>query len=354
MSAVLGNQIVNEIPDPEPGRQMSFLEHLDEFRRRLVRSILFVGLAFCLCWYFSGTIFNFLARPTQEALAEVHRRDSPDGLTGDEKIIPLATLQEGDVGRYVFDVATKFGTNTVPAGATVASRIMPDANGNLQLFTDEPLFSGNAVIPKGVRLPLDLAAQPRTNFSADERMTVTTATESFTLYVTVSLYAAIGLSVPFLLWQIWGFIAPGLYPHERSYVTPFIGLSSISFVIGAAFAYYVLFPPAIKYLLGLGQDFRLMLRASDYFDFITLIMLAMGVVFQLPAVTYVFSRLGFVTAGMMIKVWRSAIVVILVVAAIVSPTADIPNMMLFAAPIFVLYAISIFVAWISAKKVVAV
>ena len=98
--------------------------------------------------------------------------------------------------------------------------------------------------------------------------------------------------MPFLLLQIWGFVAPGLYPHERAYVTPFILLSSISFVLGAAFAYYVLFPPAAKYLLGVGSEFQLLLKAADYFDFIVLIMLGMGVVFQMPAVTYVLARIG--------------------------------------------------------------
>jgi sec-independent protein translocase protein TatC len=133
-------------------------------------------------------------------------------------------------------------------------------------------------------------------------------------------------------------------------VTPFIGLSTISFVIGAAFAYYILFPPAIKYLLGLGEDFRLLLRASDYFDFITLIMLAMGIIFQMPAVTYVLSRIGIVSADLLIKSWKIALVVIMIVAAVVSPTGDIPNMMLFAAPMIVLYIVSVFIAWFFGKK----
>ena len=181
-------------------------------------------------------------------------------------------------------------------------------------------------------------------------MVVTTAMEPFTLYVTVSLYAAVAVSLPFLLWQIWGFISPALYKHERSYVTPFIGLSSISFVIGAAFAYYVIFPPAARYLLGLGSDFRLMLHAGDYFDLITLIMLAMGLIFQMPAITYVLARIGLVSAGLLVRSWKIAIIVILIVAAVVSPTNDVPNMMLFAAPMFVLYIISIFVAWFFGKK----
>src|ERR671920_1868004 len=154
---------------------------------------------------------------------------------------------------------------------------------------------------------------------------------------------------PFLLLQIWGFVSPGLYPHERAYVTPFIILSSISFVLGAAFAYYIIFPPAAKYLLGLGQDFRLLLKADDYFDFIILVMLGMGLVFQMPAVTYVLSRIGVVTAGWLVRVWKIALIVILVAAAVLSPTNDIPNMMLFAAPMVVLYLISILIAWLFSR-----
>jgi sec-independent protein translocase protein TatC len=133
-------------------------------------------------------------------------------------------------------------------------------------------------------------------------------------------------------------------------VTPFILLSSISFILGVAFAYYILFPPAVKYLLGLGSDFHLMLRATDYFDFITLIMFAMGLIFQMPAITYVLARIGIVSAEFLIKSWKIAIIVILIVAAIVSPTADILNMMLFATPMMVLYVISIFIAWFFGRK----
>jgi sec-independent protein translocase protein TatC len=153
-----------------------------------------------------------------------------------------------------------------------------------------------------------------------------------------------------LLWQVWGFISPALYKHERAYVTPFIGLSTISFVLGAAFAYYILFPPAARYLLGLGGDFQLLLRATDYFDFITLIMLAMGIIFQMPAISYVLSRIGIISAEFLIKSWKIAFIVILIVAAIVSPTADIPNMMLFAAPMVALYMLSILISWFFGRR----
>lgn len=336
--------------EPLLGGQMSFLDHLDELRGRLIRSAIFVFVAFFGCWFFSDYIYNFLARPVRVALANAQRRQLPlGGLTGNEQVLPLASAQEGATGRYVFPEATKLGASVIPPGASVAAKIARDAGGQLGLFTDEPLFAGNTIIPPGMRLPFDTNAKPDDLPGIDDRLVVNTAIEPFSLYVKVSLYAAICLSLPFLLWQIWAFVSPGLYPHERGYALPFILLSTVAFVAGAAFAYYVIFPPAAAYLLGLGQDFRLLLKADDYFDFIILIMLGMGLVFQMPAVTYVLARIGLVTAGWLVRVWKISLIVILVAAAVLSPTNDIPNMMLFAAPMLVLYVISIFIAWMFGK-----
>src|SRR6266849_5939732 len=287
--------------EEELGGQMSFLEHLDELRTRLIRSMIFVFLAAMLCWFVSDRIYNFLARPVQRALAEAQVRR-----------VGIAGL----------------------SGQTAA----------------EPLTAGNDVIPKDVRLPVDLNARTDVLPDINDKLVVTTALEPFALYVKVSLYTALALSVPFLLWQIWAFVAPGLYPHERKYVTPFIAFSSVGFVAGATTAYKFVFPPAAKYLLGLGQDFRLLLKADDYFDFIILLMLGMGIVFQMPAITYVLARIGLVTASWMLRVWRMAVIVILIAAAVLSPTNDVPNMLLFAAPMFILYVVSILVAWICGRK----
>jgi sec-independent protein translocase protein TatC len=223
------------------------------------------------------------------------------------------------------------------------------ADGQIGVFTNEPVFAEATVIPKGVRLPANFAAKPEQLSNDEDKLVVRTAVEPFSLYLQVSLYAALCLSVPYLLLQVWGFISPGLYPHERGYAIPFVFMSSLSFVLGAAFAYYVLFPPAIAYLLGLGSEFRLFLNASDYFDFIIIVMLAMGVVFQMPAVTYVLARIGVVSAGFLVSHWRISTIIILVAAAVLSPTNDIPNMMLFAAPMVVLYIVSILIAWMFAR-----
>lgn len=341
----------NQTEDQLEG-QMSFLEHLDELRRRLVNSVIIIIIAFCICFYFSKDIFNFLSVPINRALAEAQRTElDVQGLTGEEKILPLNNLKEGDKGKYIFSKTTEFSGTPVMAGASVSAVVAVDGEGKKGLFTDEPIFTNQAIIPKGVQLPIDLAVVSPNEKKPDERLTVTTAMESFTLLITVSLYSAIAFSLPLLLLQVWGFVSPALYQHEKKYVTPFILLSSISFIIGAAFAYYILFPPAVGYLLGIGSDsFNLLLKATDYFDFITLIMLAMGLIFQMPAITYVLSRIGLVSAGFLLRSWKIAIIVILIVAAVVSPTADALNMMLFAAPMMILYVVSIFVAWFFGKK----
>lgn len=329
---------------------MSFLEHLDELRSRLMRSIVFVFVAATLCWFVSDRIYAFLARPVERALAEAQRRQvTINGLSGNEKILPLTSLKENDLGRYIFSEETKIGTSIIPGGASVMARVAQDAQGQMALFTEESLYAGNTVIPKGIRLPVDFKALPEDYAGISDKLIVNSLIDPFSLYMKVSLYAAFCLSVPFLLWQIWAFVSPGLYPHERGYVTPFIALSSISFVLGAAFAYKILFPPAARYLLGLGQDFRLLLKADDYFDFIIVVMLGMGVVFQMPAITYVLARIGLVTAKFLVKIWKTALIVILIAAAVLSPTNDIPNMLLFAAPMIGLYLVSIFVAWIFSR-----
>jgi sec-independent protein translocase protein TatC len=333
--------------------QMSFLEHFDEFRKRLVKSILVVGVAFIFCFYFSGHIYNFLSVPVRKALTEAQRREIPikEGKTGNEKVLSLKELKEGDTGRYVFDRATNIGATVVAPGTSIKAIVAKDKEDRIGLFTDEPIYTSIAVIPKGIRLPVDFEIDdPAESDPSNERMIVTKATEPFTLYLTVSLYAAIALSIPFLLLQIWGFISPALYQHEKKYVTPFVFLSTVSFVFGAAFAYYILFPPAVGYLLGVGKDFQILLNATDYFDLIILIMLAMGIIFQMPAIAYVLSRIGIISAGFLIRSWKIALVIMLIAAAFISPSGDIPNMMLFATPMMALYVISILIAWFFGQK----
>src|SRR5215210_1061794 len=121
--------------EEELGGQMSFLEHLDELRSRLMRSVLFVFVAGTLCWFVSDRIYRFLSVPVEHALAEAQRRQVPiDGFTGNEQILSMSSLTENDLGHYVFSEETKLGTTLVPVGASVIARVARDVQGKLGLF----------------------------------------------------------------------------------------------------------------------------------------------------------------------------------------------------------------------------
>ena len=189
---------------------------------------MFVGIAFIFCFYVSGEIFNFLEIPVRRALNEAQREEvSVEGLKGNEKVLPIDKLREGEKGRYVFEKTTSLGKIAIAPGTSVLSVVAKDSKGKLGLFSDEPIYIGDTIIPKGMRLRRDISVLSLDETSTDEKLIFTTALEPFQLYLFVSLYAAIALSIPFLLLQVWGFISPALYKHERKYVTPFVLLSSI-------------------------------------------------------------------------------------------------------------------------------
>src|SRR5437868_9990386 len=123
---------------PEPSGQMSFLEHLDELRKRLVSSVIIIVIAFMACWFVSDRIYNFLSVPIRRALSEAARRDLPiSGVTGNEKVLAIANLKENDEGRYVFDDTFKIGPTVVSPGTSIKTKVSRDAEGRLGLFTTE-------------------------------------------------------------------------------------------------------------------------------------------------------------------------------------------------------------------------
>ena len=180
MSAFIRALTNNKTNEDELGGQMSFLEHLDELRKRLIRSFIFVFLAASISWFFSDRIYSFLAVPVERALAEAQRRQVPiAGATGNETIAGLSSLKENDSGRYVFAQETKLGTSLIPAGASVTAKVLKDGQGKLGLFTDEALYAGNTVIPKGVRLPTELTSTAEPFSGINDKLIVTTALEPF-------------------------------------------------------------------------------------------------------------------------------------------------------------------------------
>jgi sec-independent protein translocase protein TatC len=329
--------------DAPPGGEMSFLDHLDELRSRLVRSAIAIAIFFVLGFAFSEYIFNFLSVPVREALARAKAEGQVSVQTADGG--DIASVAPGTEIQFTFPAPVQVQGVEVPAGTTIAARIEQDADGKKAIVAARPWGIGTRLFAEGTPLPADVVTTA-TYDDPSNKLVIETVQGAFNLYVKVAFYAAVVFSVPYLLLQIWGFIAPGLYPHERSYVVPFVTFASVCFALGVWFAYEIAFPAACDYLIGLSEgNFQPLINAHEYFDLILIIMLGLGLVFQIPTITYFLARLGLVTAGTLVGIWRYAIIVIFIVAAIISPTADVPNLLVFAAPMLVLYFISIGIAW---------
>ena len=184
----------------------------------------------------------------------------------------------------------------------------------------------------------------------DGKMVFLTLTEPFITYLKVAFVTGLFLASPVIFWEIWKFIAPGLYPHERKYVIPFVISASISFIGGAFFGYFIVFPFAFKFLISFAnQDITASLSMAKYFSFTTKMLIAFGLIFELPLITLFLSRLGIVTADML-KQWRKyAIVIIFIVSAILTPP-DVMSQLLMAVPLIILYEISVIIARIFGRK----
>ncbi|UOD35367.1 twin-arginine translocase subunit TatC [Deferribacteraceae bacterium V6Fe1] len=175
-------------------------------------------------------------------------------------------------------------------------------------------------------------------------------TEGFFTELKLSLMAAVFFSMPFILYQLWKFVAPGLYAHEKKYVVSFVLVSSILFFSGAAFAYYIVFPFGFRFFLNYAQgDVIASLSLQWYLSFVTRLILGFGIIFELPVFTLFLAKMGIVTADMMKKYRRYAIVGIFIVAAIFTPP-DVFTQCMMAVPLLILYEISIYVAKIFGKK----
>jgi sec-independent protein translocase protein TatC len=235
-------------------REMTFIEHLEELRWRLIWSIVSIGVAFGVCWVFAGDLYELASAPIR----------------------------------------------------------------------------ANPAVTLSLARPQDIIG----------------------LNVKVTLVAALFLSAPFVLAQAWLFISPGLYPHERRYAVPFVLSTTVLFVTGGAFGYFVAFPLALQFLLGwiLESHIVPIIDAGEYFNLFFTIIVALGLVFQIPAVIFVLSRIGLVDARFLLMKLKYAVFGCVVVSAIVTPTTDPWNMMVIAVPMIVLYLVGIVVALICGRR----
>ena len=252
-----GSQLDEAGDADSTGGKMSFLEHLDELRKRLITAAISLVVGFLIAFAFIGYIFDFIMSGMQEA------------------------LPPGD-----------------------------------QLVYTEP-------------------------------------TEAFFLYIKMAALAGLVLAIPVVLSQLWLFVAPGLYAREKRFAIPFVVFATIFFVGGAAFSHYMLFPWAWSFFASFSTEsdiMQFMPRIQPAFSLYVRLLLACGLVFQMPTLVFFLARVGAVTPGFLARNIKYAILLIFIIAAVLTPTGDPVTLTMMAAPMIVLYGFSIFIAWVFRRR----
>jgi sec-independent protein translocase protein TatC len=182
----------------------------------------------------------------------------------------------------------------------------------------------------------------------------TSPTEPLWMFMKIAFVAGIFVSMPFILTQLWLFISPGLLPKERRYALPFVVSASSMFIIGGLFCQYFILPFAVKFLIGFGNEFgsdlQPILTIGNYVDLCAKLMLAFGLIFQMPLIIMLLARMGIVTPQFLARNRKYAVLINFILAAVLTPTPDAFNMMLMAIPMIVLYEVGIILARIMVKN----
>jgi sec-independent protein translocase protein TatC len=237
------------------GARMSFLEHLDELRWRLIHSVAAVVVGVCLTFWFHDAIYRFVFAPTQRVL---------------------------------------------PQGST---------------------------------------------------MVYTQPGEAFSLHIQIALIAGVVVAAPYIMLQVWLFIAPGLYAREKKLAIPFVLMSTLGFLAGALTNHYIMFPFLMQFFGSFNsQDLMFLPSLDAIFSLYTKFLIAMGLIFQMPTIVMFLARMGMVTARFLIRNIKYAVLITFIVSAVITPTADPGTQTIFALPMIGLYILSIGVAWLVAPK----
>jgi sec-independent protein translocase protein TatC len=183
------------------------------------------------------------------------------------------------------------------------------------------------------------------------KLMYTAPTEGFMTMMKIGALGGLFIALPFIILQLWLFIAPGLYANEKRFAVPFVLLGTFFFLSGAAFSHYVAFPYTWKFFLGFETEYlEFRPKLSDVFSLWVKMLLAFGVIFQMPTIVFFLARMGMVTAGFLIKHTKYAVLIIFVLGAVLSPGTDVVSQALMAGPMLVLYGVSIGIAWLFARK----
>jgi sec-independent protein translocase protein TatC len=300
--------------------RLSLIDHLDELRTRLIVSVIALGLAFGLCLWQNHALLHFINRPLdKQTVKQIRKGDGPLGQT--------ALAQQG-----VLKVARD--TEQIAAALSAAgSGLSPAARAQIA-----------AQIP---RLRADVARIPRVP-QGNKPVTLGIG-EPFTTTITVTLFFALILALPLILFQLYGFILPAFSPNERRIALPLLTAIPFLFVIGVAFGYTVVLPAAVRFFQNFNSgEFNVLVQANQYYKFAATVLLAMGLVFQVPVAILGATRVGIVTPAQLRKHRRYAIVACAAVAAFLP--GDAVTLVLETVPLYLLYEASIVLAAFVARR----
>jgi sec-independent protein translocase protein TatC len=188
------------------------------------------------------------------------------------------------------------------------------------------------------------------NAHLEEKLIYTSPTGAISLIIELGLYLGIVIALPVVLYQVWLFIAPGLYRHERRAVSLFVFSSMVLFLSGVAFGYFISLPYVLKFLIGFQGPFKPLISINEYFDMILIVLLGLGIIFELPVLIFCLSLFGIVTPKFLWKNFRYAILVITILAAIVTPTPDATTMVIFMGVMTLLYVLGIGVSYLVVRR----
>jgi sec-independent protein translocase protein TatC len=197
----------------------------------------------------------------------------------------------------------------------------------------------------------EILSRPVTQFLPEgTKMAYTGLTDPFMLYIKVSFLAALFVTSPFVFLQLWYFIAPGLYQKEKKYVVPFVTFTTIFFLMGGAFGYFVMFPWACRFFLNMGSDFNPVITVNTYFSFSLKLLLGIALVFEMPTLVFFLSKIGLITSRWMIKNFKYAVLAVFIIAAVITPTPDMVTQSILAVPMLALYGLGVLIAFLFGKE----
>ena len=309
--------------------------HLVELRKRLGLSVLSVFIAFIIAFTFHNAILTWITQPLNNALAEVGRIvESQDKAewkmqTEENNVTTVKSLAHTP-SKLAKDLQTRLSE---------AAQI---ADTKLSLILESAAESAKALSHSLKVLDQNLS-HIKTHNEFEGKITTHQVGGAFFVALKVSFFAGLIAAMPFILYQFWLFVAPGLYSNEKKMVIPFVAGGSIMFFIGVMFAYYVVTPFGFQFLITFGSFlYTPFINIEDYVGFFTKIMLGFGLAFELPVFAYFLALLGLVTDRTLKDFFKYAVLIIFVVAALLTPP-DVLTQLLMAAPLILLYGISILI-----------